>query len=698
MEQFKVTFIEESLEGIDIMETMLLDLQPLSDDDEAINTIFRAAHSIKGGAATFGFSTIADFTHVIETLLDEIRNKDRAITQAAIELFLESVDCLRMLLKDTEADDENLARVTELQKSLELMLNDGAEAIVPNDNTASNVQAESIVKGWEIHFRPHSNMLKTGNDVVRMFRELADLGDFEVNVDTSELPVYEQLDPESSYLSWDISLKGDINKALIDDVFLWVDGECDLGITKITEDSTASKINTTEEETIKPAVVSNADNPSEKSAVPATAVNDKSITKKTVTKKTTTESSSIRVGIEKVDDLINMVGELVITQSMLSQLGKAEIEEFDISRIEKMREGLAQLERNTRELQESVMRIRMLPISFAFNRFPRMVHDMCRKLNKKIELQVSGEGTELDKTVMEKIGDPLVHIIRNSCDHGIELPEQRLAAGKPETGTVLLEAFHQGGDIVIQIKDDGAGLNKQRIFDKAVNNGLINADDYLSEDQTFDLLFMPGFSTADTITDVSGRGVGMDVVKRNVQALGGRVEVQSEYGVGSTFTIRLPLTLAILDGQLIRVGKEVYIVPLVSIIESMQLQSGMVRQLTGSAEVYRLRNEYLPVIRLYDAFDIGTDSTVLTDGLVVVVESGNGKKAGIYVDDLLDQQQVVIKSLETNFKTVQGISGATILGDGTVALILDVASLIRLAHNKVQPNELRQLAAHVQAA
>jgi len=692
MEQFKVTFVEESLEGLDIMETMLLDLEPASDDDEAINTIFRAAHSIKGGAATFGFSVIADFTHVMETLLDEIRNKDREITQAAIELFLESVDCLRMLMNDTDPGADDLQRVADLKKSLEVMLGNNDDAASTTDTTTdTEPQKTDSIAGWEIQFRPHSSMLKTGNDVVRMFRELAELGEFEVEVDTSGLPVYEQLEPESSYLSWHISLRGNIDKALIDDVFAWVDGECDLDITAVADKTVAETIEETSAQTVSE---DNVDKPSEQRT--ATAATDS--TTKTKTKKATQESASIRVGIEKVDDLINMVGELVITQSMLSQLGKAEIDEFDIVRIEKMREGLAQLERNTRELQESVMRIRMMPISFAFNRFPRMVHDMCRKLGKKIELKVSGEATELDKTVMEKIGDPLVHIVRNSCDHGIESPEKRLAAGKPETGTVQLEAYHQGGDIVIKIIDDGAGLNKQRIYDKAVKSGIITAEDKLSEEQIFDLLFMPGFSTAETVTDVSGRGVGMDVVKRNVQALGGRVDVQSQEGIGSTFTIRLPLTLAILDGQLIRVGKEVYIVPLVSIIESMQLKTGMVRQLTGSAEVYRLRNEYLPVIRLYDTFDIDTDSTVLTDGLVVVVESGNGKKAGIYVDDLLDQQQVVIKSLETNFKTVQGISGATILGDGTVALILDVASLIMLAHNKVQPNGLRQLTAHVQAA
>ncbi|NOX90879.1 MAG: chemotaxis protein CheA, partial [Gammaproteobacteria bacterium] len=386
------------------------------------------------------------------------------------------------------------------------------------------------------------------------------------------------------------------------------------------------------------------------------------------------ESSSIRVGIDKIDDLINMVGELVITQSMLGQLGG----DFDMSRVERLNDGLAELERNTRELQESVMRIRMLPISFAFNRFPRMVHDLSAKLDKKIELTMSGEQTELDKTVMEKIGDPLVHLVRNSIDHGIETPEARKAAGKPETGVVNLNAYHQGGNIIIEINDDGAGLNYEKILAKAIERGLVGANEELPEEKVYELLFEPGFSTADVVSDVSGRGVGMDVVKRNIMALGGGVDVKSVPGEGSTFTIRLPLTLAILDGQLVRVGDNTYIIPLVSIVESLLVDQKNVNEIAGKAEVYQLRSDYLPIIRLYDIFGVEPDRRSLDDGLLVVVE-GDGKKGGLLVDELLGQQQVVIKSLETNFRRVEGLSGATILGDGTVALIVDVAGVVRLS-------------------
>ena len=396
-------------------------------------------------------------------------------------------------------------------------------------------------------------------------------------------------------------------------------------------------------------------------------------------KKKVTETGSIRVGTDKIDSLINMVGELVITQSMLSQMG----EDFSMEKIEDLREGLAQLERNTRELQESVMRIRMLPISFSFQRFPRLVHDLSQKMNKKIELKMLGEQTELDKTVMEKIGDPLVHLVRNSLDHGIEDPQTRLAAGKSETGTITLNAYHQGGFIIIEISDDGAGLPRDKLLNKAIEKGLVTEQDNLPDEKIYDLIFHPGFSTADQVSDISGRGVGMDVVRKNIKELGGNVDVSTEEGRGTTFTIRLPLTLAILDGQLVKVGNETYIIPLVSIIESLEIETDNINTIAGTTEVYKMRDEYIPLVRLYEVFDVQPGTHRLQDCLLVVVE-GDGGKAGILVDDLLSQQQVVIKSLETNYKRIQGVSGATILGDGTVALILDMSGLLTLAR-EIQP-------------
>jgi two-component system chemotaxis sensor kinase CheA len=385
------------------------------------------------------------------------------------------------------------------------------------------------------------------------------------------------------------------------------------------------------------------------------------------------DSGSIRVSVEKIDELMNTVGELVITQAMLSQLGS----KLEGPTAEKLRGGLAQLERNMRELQESVMRVRMLPINVVFSRFPRMVRDLAQRLGKQIELKLTGEQTELDKTVLEKIGDPLVHLVRNSIDHGIESPATRSANGKPAAGTVHLDACHRGGNIAVEVSDDGGGLDKNRILTKARERGLVDPNDVLTDEQIYDLIFLPGFSTAEKTTDVSGRGVGMDVVRRNIKELGGKIELRSEMGKGSKTIITLPLTLAIVDGQSVSVGGETYIVPLVSIVESMQLKAANVSRLSGRGEVFSFRGHYLPIVRLYELFGVEPRTHVLDEGLVVVAEGEGHQRIGLFVDDLLGQQQVVIKSLEANYGHVEGVSGATILGDGSVALILDIPGLIR---------------------
>lgn len=668
MEQFKATFIEESTEGLQTMEAVLLNMEPGSSDAEEIDTIFRAAHSIKGGGATFGFENISNFTHVVETLLDQIRDGKRELTSEAITLFLNSVDCIRDMLGAAQSgDDVDQDNIDEVKAGLDAMLD--LDSDVPDVSGKSSAEPRAGNTGWKIHFKPFPEMLRSGNDVVRMFRELSELGEVEVNVIVEGLPVLAELEAEESYLAWDLVLHGEVSKEQVNEIFEWVEDDCEITISPLVLVETSTENSVTNVPSGSPMAGQSPEN-SVKDSSDEDSVFDR---RKTDRRITSTESSSIRVGIDKVDALINMVGELVITQSMLSQLG----EDFEMDKVERLKDGLAELERNTRELQENVMQIRMLPINFAFNRFPRMVHDLGSKLGKKIELKMSGEQTELDKTVMEKIGDPLVHLVRNSIDHGIEIPEIRVANGKPETGVVHLNAYHQGGSIMIQISDDGAGLDKEKIFAKAVENGLVNPNDELNDEQIYDLLFRPGFSTADVVSDVSGRGVGMDVVKRNIYALGGSIDVASEQGKGSTFTIRLPLTLAILDGQLIRVGDQTYIVPLISIVESLQVNKNQLSAIAGKAEIYQLRNEYLPVIRLYSAFSVVPDSEILEDGLLVIVEGG-GQRAGLLVDDLLGQQQVVIKSLETNFKRIDGLSGATILGDGTVALIVDVAGIVRI--------------------
>jgi len=690
MSQFYQTFFDESFEGLETMESGLLGLDVGAADEETVNTIFRAAHSIKGGSATFGFTAVAEFTHVMETLLDEMRAGERMVTEHAVDLLLKSVDCLREMLTAVQNEDEiDSERVTAVQKDLEILLNGEENAVAEVESSVEVVSEKTSNQpnGWIVEFRPFDYLLKTGNDPVRLFRELSLLGDFTTTVNAENLPLFEDFDPELSYLSWSIELVGDITEESISEIFEWVDDDCELSVIASNSQNNEAVIEKDEsipeqkplevEEKIEdsPVVENNVQElKPEKTEEAKTTPAPAPAPDKRGAKKPAADQGSIRVGIDKVDALINMVGELVITQSMLSQLG----ENITPEKIEKMQDGLAQLERNTRELQESVMRIRMLPISFAFQRFPRMVRDLSHKLGKEIDLRLLGEQTELDKTVMEKIGDPLVHLVRNSIDHGIEMPDDREAAGKPRMGVVELNAFHQGGNIVIEIDDDGKGIDKEVIRNKAIEKGVISENDVLSDEQIYDLIFAPGFSTAKEVSDVSGRGVGMDVVKRNIRELGGTIEIKSEKGKGSKITIRLPLTLAILDGQLIRVGGDTYIVPLVSIIESLQVRDEQVNGIAGQAELYKLRDDYVPIVRLHDVFTLKPDSENLTDGLIVIVE-GEGSQVGLFVDDLLGQQQVVIKSLETNFRPVEGVSGATILGDGTVALILDVVGLIKLS-------------------
>ncbi|MCW9057875.1 MAG: chemotaxis protein CheA [Gammaproteobacteria bacterium] len=680
MEQFHQTFFEESLEGLDLMESALLNLDVGAAEPEAINSIFRAAHSIKGGSGTFGFLDIANFTHLMETLLDEMRDGRRQVVQAEADLLLRAVDGLRMLVAAAqgaaEVDDDV---ITGLQAELQAALEQGPGAVTRSAAGTPSPGEQKTVAGWHIRFRPDLDMMRTGNDPLRILRELAGLGEIQVAADSERLPDWALLDPEVCYLAWDIELRGEIPRDQVDEVFAWVADEAELDIQPL-----ASAVQATVEEN-EPGMVVDGELLVERRRKERRGSGERRGGAGSV------ETTSIRVSIDKIDDLINMVGELVITQSMLGQIGDSLGQDNAQAKLEKLRDGLTALERNTRELQESVMRIRMLPISFAFNRFPRLVHDLGGKLGKQIDLRMSGENTELDKTVMEKIGDPLVHLVRNALDHGLETPEVRLAAGKTATGTLLLNAYHQGGNIVIEISDDGAGINRRKVLAKAVERGLLSEAEAssLPDDKVCDLIFQPGFSTADVVSDVSGRGVGMDVVRRNIQDVGGSVELSSQEGQGSRITIRLPLTLAILDGQLVRVGGVIYIIPLVSIIESLQAKPESINAVAGKAEVYRSRDEYLPVIRLHHVFNIEADTEDLTKGLLVVAE-GDGQKAGIFVDELLGQQQVVIKSLESNYRRVDGVSGATILGDGSVALIMDIPGLIRMTTSPVHDVERKR--------
>ena len=730
LSQFHAVFFEESFEGLELMEAALLDLDVDNPDSEQINAIFRAAHSIKGGSGTFGFVQVSEFTHILETLLDKVRDGGHAIDADGIELFLQSVDCLRGLLEALQAEQEpDLQRANQLTAVFQAVLdgatyadsssqvntnppqdngiNDVLEPELPVIPEAENLGAVRQQIGFKIDFKPDTDMLKGGNDPVRMLRELATLGEIKTTLDASELPPLESLVADNCYVSWHIELMTSCKIDDVEEVFEWVEGECELSITPIMADAPNTS-NSQSEDAQSNSNVQATDTKGERLVMPSgplpsldklqlpspavpkssevvhpiessvqEAITTPVEAKPAKAKPVKVESSSIRVGIDKVDSLINLVGELVITQSMLGQMGSAS-DSINEENISHLREGLVQLEQNTRELQDSVMRIRMLPISFTFNRLPRMVRDISLQLGKQVQLELSGENTELDKTVMEKISDPMVHLIRNALDHGIEMPEVRKAAGKPELGTIALNAFHQGGSIVIEMTDDGGGIDTERLLAKARGNGLVGESELLTQDQKLELLFAPGLSTSEQVSDLSGRGVGMDVVRRNIQELNGSVEVSTEIGKGSKFRIRLPLTLAILDGQLVTVADQTYIFPLVSISESLQIDGARVNNLAGGSDVYSLREEYIPILRLDRLFGLRQGDAVLDGSLLVVIES-EGQKIGVVVDELLAQQQVVIKSLEDNYIRVLGVSGATILGDGNVAMILDAVGLSSLA-------------------
>jgi len=676
LSQFIPTFLEESFEGLELMESSLLNLE--QGDDETINAIFRAAHSIKGGAGTFGFNRVTDFTHEVETLLDEMRDGRRDINAHDTDLLLKSVDCIRLLIETARDGIEcNDPRIDVNFKAIQASLN--AETATETEATATSSSAtnptEADGAGWLIDFIPGHEILQTGNDVLRLFVALAELGSLSAAVCVNELPPLADIEPQECYLTWQLRLKSDCSKEDVLEVFEWVEDECQLSISPlgveaiVDQEMPASAIEVANEPSASVVTATPKNIKAQNTEEPATKDSDKN-------KAVPQAVGSIRVGIDKVDTLINRVGELVITQAMLKQIGN-ELVDVDDDIVSRLKEGLVQLEGNSRDLQEDVMRIRMLPISFVFNRFPRLVYDVSSKLGKKVELKLSGENTELDKTVMEKIGDPLVHLVRNSLDHGLEMPEERLAAGKSETGSVFLNAYHQGGYINIDISDDGRGLNTERIYEKAIEKGLITAEQSLTEQEINELIFAPGFSTADVVSDLSGRGVGMDVVRRNIESLGGHVSLSSTKGKGSIFSVSLPLTLAILDGQLINVAGQTYIVPLVSIVESIQVDKAALKGIAGHQSLYLYRSQYIPLYSIRRLFDLPQKKQAFDEGMVIIVES-NGHKYALVVDELLDQQQVVLKSLETNYMAVEGISGATILGNGGVALIIDIKGLNNL--------------------
>jgi two-component system chemotaxis sensor kinase CheA len=679
LSQFFQVFFDESAEHLAEMEQIFLAIDPANPDDEDLNAVFRAAHSIKGGAGTFGFPDMTVVTHTLETLLDRVRHREIPLTREMVDIFLQAGDAINMQLaghRDGGTVDERV--VQKVCDQLNAISGDGALSAlclppVLSPESSENIMEASSESTYRIVFTPPSDLFTRMVRMEPIFEELAGMGDFTVTAGIVPHHDFSTYDPTRCRTVWEMTLTTTSPSSEIMEVFMFIADEEEISIKALQAASL------TEAETTAPRT--------QPEPVPATEVisaDSEIMGRRQYDKNETapgaygrrpsenTETSSIRVGVAKVDQLINQMGELVITQAMLAQTAQ----HLDPVQYENLHRGLSLLERNTRDLQESVMSIRMLPINFIFSRFPRLVHDLADKLGKQVELKLVGETTELDKGLVEKLADPLTHLVRNSLDHGIEQPEVRSAAGKSPIGTITLKAAQQGGRVVVEVADDGAGLNRERILAKAAQNGL-PVSDSMSDEDVWQLIFAPGFSTADLVTDVSGRGVGMDVVLKNVSTMGGRVNVFSTQGKGSRVVISLPLTLAILDGLSVRVGSETFIVPINSIIESLQPHSKDLNEVGRDNTTVHVRGEYIPLMRLGDIFSIPGAVRRPEEAVIMLIDA-EGEHLALLVDELLGQHQVVIKSLETNYRKVDGTAGATILGDGQVALILDAVDMVRL--------------------
>ncbi|WP_373376058.1 chemotaxis protein CheA [Cupriavidus nantongensis] len=655
--QFYQTFFEEAEELLVEMEQLLLGLDIEAPDAEHLNAIFRAAHSIKGGAATFGFAALTETTHIFENLLDRTRRQELALTRTIIDTFLETKDVLQDQLNayrnGTEPDPETLARICAVLQQLaqEAAGHDAAPAPAPAPAPVAAAAPAAAPAGGGLKIR----LIKvSASDQALLREELANLGE--------------------------ITGQQEANGELV----VWLNTQCSaddiIAVCCFVIDMEQIVIEAADAPVAAPAeVAAPAPAPVAAAPAPAPAPAAREKAKAAPAPPPAHGEGSIRVPTEKVDQIINLVGELVITQSMLAQTASS----LDPVLFDRLFSGMGQLERNARDLQEAVMSIRMMPMDYVFSRFPRLVRDLASKLGKQIDLVTFGKATELDKSLIERIIDPLTHLVRNSLDHGIETPDKRVAAGKDATGQLILSAQHHGGNIVIEVSDDGGGLNRERILAKAIQNGLPVSEN-ITDEEVWQLIFAPGFSTAEVITDVSGRGVGMDVVKRNIQEMGGHVEISSRPGLGTTIRIVLPLTLAILDGMSVKVGEETFILPLNCVMESLQPKAEDVHTAANSDRVMHVRGEYLPLLEMHRVFNVANALQEPTQGIAVILQA-EGKRFALLVDQLIGQHQVVLKNLETNYRKVPCISAATILGDGSVALIVDVGALQRTGVRRQEP-------------
>ena len=661
MNRFRAAFYVEAAEHLQSMEAALLQLESATHDTELLNTVFRAAHSIKGASTTFGIDEVGRFTHVLETLLERLREGTVETSVELIELLLMSVDVIDGLVanaKDATPLPANLEDVLRKLQRANSQAGAAREEASPavSDSTMTETSTTVIRGRYRVSLHPSRDFFRFGQDPLLLLRELHGLGTvLKIDVDDHCLPPLADMNPEDSYLAWTVEIETGESESALRDVFMFLDDASKFDVVRY-DDGTQAK---PEASSIQGAQLVPA-----KPDTPQPERRSGEDRRTSASAQRSSENETVRVDRQRLDELINQIGELVIGTSMVEQevLSLAGSHGLD---------SMAGLGKIVRDLQELSLSLRMVPIAATFQKMNRVIRDVAKKVGKQIHFVTEGDDTELDKSIVDQISDPLVHMVRNSADHGIETPEERLAAGKPAEGVVTLRAFQQGGNIYLELTDDGRGLNRQRILSKAVERGLVAADANLSDSEICNLIFLPGFSTANEVTDISGRGVGMDVVRRNVEALQGSVTVKSVEGKGSTITVRLPLTLAILDGLLVRLTEEVFVIPLLSVVESICIRPSELRRIVNIGQVITLRGEVVPLIGLHRMLSVPEVQTDSDQVLLVIVED-QGRRLALKVDELLGQQQVVIKNLETNFGRVPGVAGATILGDGRVALILDV--------------------------
>lgn len=703
LDQLKITFFDECDEAMQQIEAGLTDIREGQGSDDTINAVFRGVHSVKGGAGIFGFEALVGFAHVFETVLDGLRRGSLSATPENIDVLLASSDVLSDLVQMSRSNQPIGADYgAECRAGLESIIRQegagGSEAA--GDNTPAPAEFDGLdfkpvriemdepaadpFKTYSITFKPKPELLKKANEPLYILRELRKLGELDLVAQTDGLPPLADIEPDYPYIWWVGSLRTEADRAKIDEVFEFVAGDSELEITEIVAEEAPigqviDSIEAFRPVMAEPLITSPSlvpDAPVEKVVAAAEPAEATARTPATKPAATTT-----RIELERIDRVVNMVGELVISQAMLGQV----VQDLPETASGRLIQILEEVVHHTRELKDSVMSMRAQPVGSVFQRMPRLVREVATKTHKKVRLEMVGETTEVDRSIIERLGDPLTHIIRNSVDHGIELPADRIKAGKHEEGTIRLSAEHRGGKIIIEVKDDGAGINSERVLRKAKEKGLIRADASPTDDEIANLIMLPGFSTAETISDISGRGVGMDVVRSNIQEIGGRISVKSTPGKGMVIQLALPLTLAVMDGMVIKVGNQTYVMPLSSIVECLRPARSDISNLIGTRGMLHLRGEFVPLVLLSELLDVGTEMKETGERVVIITDAGEGAHFGLIVDELCGHQQVVIKSIEESYGAVPGIAAATILGNGRVAFILDVEKLSDIAANSVVP-------------